>query len=255
MRDLLSLKNAYAGRRIFVIGNGPSLRRTPLDLLRGEHAIAMNRIAMLYDRTFWRPTFFVCTTTNVRRPAWKRDILRTIDLNVSTFAWDQLRDDIGDRPNLHWLHCTHGNEITAAAPDDWWSDDITQRVCKFGTSMLPAMQIAFYLGFTEIYVLGADLGFQRTTAQRLLDRLGLERLADRLDRNHFTPTYDTPGLDADRLEINMLAAHRLIAAAAKRRNVRVYNATLGGRLELYPRVDLRSVLGAEIPESLPCPAT
>ncbi|MGH7214847.1 MAG: hypothetical protein ACREIT_08790, partial [Tepidisphaeraceae bacterium] len=65
--------NRHCGRRAFLVGNGPSLIRTPLDLLAGEYTFAMNRIALIYEKTIWRPSFFVCTTTNITRETWKRD--------------------------------------------------------------------------------------------------------------------------------------------------------------------------------------
>ncbi len=56
--QLLSLKNKYKGERIFLIGNGPSLNKTPLELLEDEYTFGVNRIYLLFDRINWRPTFY-----------------------------------------------------------------------------------------------------------------------------------------------------------------------------------------------------
>jgi hypothetical protein len=255
MTSLLSLKGQYVGKRVFVVGNGPSLSKTPLDRLQGEYSIAMNRISLVYSRTKWRPDFFVCTTANIKNPDWRHDIMRTIDSSITTFAWDQLEEYIGERDNVYYLHCTNGEEITDSPPLDWWSDDISERVSKYGTSMLVALQVVFYLGFAEIYVIGADLGFTDTFMQRLFSNRRVRRvlklvglsekerqdLIHRFDRNHFSPGYGTPGLSSKMLNRNMTAAHRLTKSIAEQRGVKIFNATLGGKLEVYPRVDFFEV--------------
>ena len=84
-----SFKNKYKGKRVFMIGNGPSLNKTPLDTLHSEYSFAMNRISLLYDNVRWRPSFFVCTTLNIEREEWRRDIVKTISLGIPCFIWDK----------------------------------------------------------------------------------------------------------------------------------------------------------------------
>lgn len=238
MDNLSGLKNRYSGRRIFVIGNGPSLNRTPLNMLTDEYTIAMNRISLLYDKTNWRPTFFVCTTTNIRYPEWHRDIMRTINSGVVTFAGDKLKEYIGDHKNVHYLNCTHGEQIIDSPLLEWWSDDISKRVCKYATSMLVAFQVAFYLGFKELYIVGADLAFSESLLKTFLCHLRLGRLTHFWgDKNHFSSKYGTPGCTSKVLNRNMLAAHNLVKGVAQKHGVKIFNATLGGRLEVYPRVN------------------
>ncbi|MFC1997369.1 hypothetical protein ACFLXI_07165 [Chloroflexota bacterium] len=251
-----SFHNKFSNERVFVIGNGPSLRKTPLDLLVNEYSIAMNRISLLYSSTRWRPSFFVCTTSNIKKPDWRRDILKTIDLGVDTFVWEKLKNFVGERENVNYLNCSHGREVSDDPPLDWWSYDISKRVCKFGTSMLVALQIVVYLGFNEIYILGADLGYIKTFPQKLLthkqvkrllevvgiDQQKRDRLYQRLDKNHFDSKYGTPGFPPHVLNRNMIGAHKLAKTASERIGVKINNATLGGNLDVYPRANLFHVL-------------
>jgi len=209
----------------------------------------MNRISLLFDRVRWRPSFFVCTTTNIERPDWRRDIVRTVELGIPTFIWDRLLDNVSPCDNLVPIHCTHGSEVTHLASDEWWSYDVAERVCKFGTSMLPALQIAVYMGFNPIYLVGCDLGFRQrprgfwgTILGRAVRRI-LWPSKQLSDPNHFDGSYGTPGLSADRLNINMRAAHDLVLRSTRRIGVEVANATLGGELDIYPRASLSEVLG------------
>ena len=55
------LQNKYLGQRVFLIGNGPSLNKTPLYLLRDEYTMCFNRFSLLVERINWSPTFFTTT--------------------------------------------------------------------------------------------------------------------------------------------------------------------------------------------------
>ncbi|MDY6906219.1 MAG: 6-hydroxymethylpterin diphosphokinase MptE-like protein [Thermodesulfobacteriota bacterium] len=243
--DIRAFKNRFKGNRAFILGNGPSLARTPLSLLKNEYTFAMNRISLIFDQTDWRPDFFSCTTLNIADPDWRRDIQTTINTGIPCFIWDKLAAYVNAGPNLYFINCTHGEQVVANAPADWWSDDISNSVCKFGTSLLPAVQITAYMGFDPIYLLGCDLGFQNEVDQNgnvIPDARGGN------DPNHFHPGYSTPGISASKafdvnaLNRNMMAAHHLIKTVCDKNNIRIYNATLGGSLEVYPRVAIDDIL-------------
>ena len=52
------LKNKYDGKRAFLIGNGPSLNRTPLHLLKNEYTFCVNRFNLMFDRIGWLPEMY-----------------------------------------------------------------------------------------------------------------------------------------------------------------------------------------------------
>src|SRR3954463_6832742 len=57
-RRLARLRGREQGKRIFILGNGPSLNRTDVDKLVGEVSIASNAIFLLFDRKRYRPTYY-----------------------------------------------------------------------------------------------------------------------------------------------------------------------------------------------------
>lgn len=238
MNKISDYKNKYLGKRCFVVGNGPSIKKTNLDNLVGEYSFAMNRISMIYKRTKWRPTFFVCTTTNIKREGWQKDILNTIRMeNTTSFVWRDLKEHTQSFKNINYISCSHGREVTNSPELSWWSNDISKRVCKFGTSMLVCLQIATYMGFNPIYIIGADLGFKKEPfISRFIKILTKNKVQLTIDQNHFDKKYGTPGLLPHDLNSNMLAAHKLCRRSTRRIGVDVLNATCGGELEVYPRV-------------------
>jgi hypothetical protein len=242
---LSALKNKYKGNRAFLVGNGPSLNNTPLDMIKDDYSFAMNRISLIYEKVKWRPSFFICTTNNIYRKSWQKDIFKSIDLGITSFVWDKFKDLVGERENVYYLNCTDGEHITGKPNDEWWSDDISKRVSKFGTSMLVALQIASYMGFNPLYLIGCDLGYvkpKRNLLQKITAKFAKKYEPFSNDPNHFDPNYGTPGASADNLALNMNAAHRLALSNTKRLGIKIANATVGGSLEVYPRVDIHSII-------------
>ncbi len=54
---LRALRGRYTGRRCFILGNGPSLRRTDVRLVRDEVTIGSNGIFLLFPEVGFRTTF------------------------------------------------------------------------------------------------------------------------------------------------------------------------------------------------------
>lgn len=56
--DWKTLKNQFAGKRVFLIGNGPSLNKTPLYLLKNEYKMCFNRFYLMLERLNWKIDFY-----------------------------------------------------------------------------------------------------------------------------------------------------------------------------------------------------
>ena len=56
---LKNLKGKYSGQRCFIMGNGPSLNKTRLELLADEAVWGFNKIYLLFDKIEWKPKFYV----------------------------------------------------------------------------------------------------------------------------------------------------------------------------------------------------
>ena len=49
----------HNGERCFIVANGPSLLKTNLDLLANEITFGLNRIYLNFDKSSFRPTYYV----------------------------------------------------------------------------------------------------------------------------------------------------------------------------------------------------
>lgn len=96
--------------------------------------------------------------------------------------------------------------------------------CDHGTSLNVAIQLAVKKGFKVVYLLGCDMGYQDTGT------------------SHFYRDNPKSRLAAEQVNANILHAHSVIKKECKERGVEIYNATIGGELETYERVDLCQLL-------------
>jgi hypothetical protein len=233
--NVKDLQGKHTGERAFVIGNGPSLSPAALDKLTGEITIAVNRIAKIFPATKWRPTYYVGITTAVNDNRHKGDILEAIHSARSAVCWDayQTIEQVNKLDKVAFVKCSHiDHHSVEAARDDWWSDDISKRLDKFGVSIFSALQVAAYMGFSEIYLLGCDGNYRKPENGK--------------DLSHFDKAYRTfdvlPNYDYDELNRALLRAHEIAENASKRLGFKIYNCSPDSAITAHDKVSLESVL-------------
>jgi hypothetical protein len=225
--------------RIWLIGNGPSLLHTPLNLLKDEHCMALNKIARIFEVTEWRPTHYVKVDfSEFTGDDWRDEVWPVVACGAKMLLWDAFRDGAGERgivaggdlPNTTWVQRCKKHHYYAVgdekAPISWHLPDL----CTAINSMSIMAQWAVLLGYDEIYLVGCDLGYTNG------------------DNDHFFAGYyhSVDSSYADRNNRSALGAHKIIKRSCP---IPVYNATVGGLLEVYPRVNLEDVINGTQKES------
>ena len=189
-KRLKALYNKYRGKRIFVIGNGPSLNKTQLNLLANEYTFGVNRIYLLYDKITWKPTFYTIIDRRVIA-----DIAKEVNgLTGSTFFFDEkFRGLLREGEDVYYFGSTlKGTSIE----DQYFSYNALKGVRHSNTVVGYAIQIAYYMGFDPIYLIGCDLGYKVNNSVKqegddkfnIGVKFNLESTKDD-DPNHFDPTY------------------------------------------------------------------
>lgn len=292
-------KNIHNGRRLFILGNGPSLEYTPLDSLTDEYTLAMNKIDKVFSETDWRPTYYLNIITNAEFSRLER----IQNLGISCFfrkgSHSAMEQRYSNTDNIEFLDITelYASDVhvdIAARQDDIsrvWSDDITEGVYRQHSSIYAAAQIAHYMGFDELYFLGCDLypifkpfpymifesgsdpqeytyspkkqksrlDFLRTggkPCRSLINAVSYKLLRSPRIIHSLYELYDVFGLTQDthvggnhhdwmyKVGENEKEkrVHRAIKIMGEKKGFNTYNATLGGRLEVYKRVDLSEAI-------------
>lgn len=232
---LAGIKGIHAGRRGFVIGNGPSLRMEDLDRLKGEICIASNKIHMAFPSTEWRPSYY----TVVDDLTWKELEPRIHTFASHVFIPSYLPQRLGSEVDIR----TFRSLPNPSDLEEWtvlpFSADAGVGIHGGYTVTYVNLQLAVHLGLTDIYLIGCDHFYQGA--------LGIEGKGgvDPGDvQNHFVPGYSKPGEKMNPALISrMTVSYRCARTYADQHGIRIYNATRGGHLEVFPRVDLDQVLG------------
>lgn len=239
---LYSLHNRFAGERVFIMGNGPSLNQTPLDKLESEFVFGLNRISLLFERVSWRPTFF--TAFDVRVVPDNKEEFAALDVPYKFFS-ARYKTMLGEQDNHFWHHTKGFYEgfESAFAPTVPFSG-----FGGGGTIGVIAIELAFFLGFREIYLIGTDVSYtvpesvKQTGDDVFGDGVKLQLESTEDDPNHFDPSYFGKGKKWHNPNVReMKIGFGRAAAYVERAGGRLLNATVGGELEQVPRVDFDSL--------------
>lgn len=228
------------------MGNGPSLNEMDLERFAGETVWGSNRCYLLFDRISWRPSCFVSVDRRVL-PDIADDVQRVIaDLPDTRFFFPYLfrrRNVIAPASNVFWY--PERDIQPRCGPDGAFSLDATKGVFASYTVTVAALQLAVHMGYNPIYLIGCDTSYSVPSSVRA-DRDDPDRLTSTADddANHFAPDYFGAGRKwhephVERMIWQYTQAKEVCDAAG----VTVYNATVGGQLEVFPRVDYESVSG------------
>lgn len=220
------LKDIHLNKRCFIIGNGPSLTSQDLDKLKSEITFAFNRIYYMFSKTEWRPTYY-CSEDD-KTVIKSRKEIANLKLQHNFFPINFPRDY-----NIHFANAIYyifkfGNK----QKEPKFSEDIVKGIFWGNTVAYSAIQLAVYMGVKEIYLLGVDHNFSK-----MLNDKG-ELIIDKTAKDYFTEQYNS---DKEDLYIpNVEVSTRAFKAAKKYadiNNIKIYNATRGGKLEVFERVD------------------
>ncbi len=223
-----SVKGIHKGERCFIIGNGPSLRVEDLEKLTDEVTFATNRIFLLFDKTAWRPTYFCASDPQIidsslegiKKLSCKKKFIGLVGRN----HYEKIKDAV-------FLYLKQADNF----PDlPGFSDDISSKVYCAATVTYMCFQVAAYMGFSEIYLLGMDNNW---SVYRKADGtiVRQKNVAD-----HFDEKYAPPLISPAQGEKSILA-YESARKYAQEHGIKICNATRGGKLEVFERVDFDSL--------------
>jgi len=219
--EIEKFKNIHANEKCFIVATGPSLRMEDLEVLKNNNipCFSMNHVYKAFEKTNWRPKYYVVVDYWMLN---NHDEICNID---AEYAF------LGDSNKEFWNHDFRKNHFrmheiyeTYDETKPKFSEDIARK-CYLGyTVTYTCMQLAAYMGFKEIYLLGVDFSYG--------------------DQKSNT-TYGHFFAEKKLLALGFVDQVRLAYQAAKEytdaHGIKIYNATRGGKLEIFERVDFDSL--------------
>lgn len=230
LKESLSFQNAHDNARCFIIGNGPSLTIDDLERINKNNDItfAANRIFKMFPETSWRPTYYgVCDTTLFKK---SEDDINKVE-SVKFLPLDLY--EIAREKNKYHVFSRFPFTFFNRSPR--FSGRINRRFGEGGTITYHLIQLAVSMGFKEIYLLGIDFSFSfgiGTDGKYFEDKT--------VTKDHFGADKSTIDVMPN-LYLN-LCAYKKAKAYADKHGIKIYNATRGGKLEVFERISIDSVL-------------
>ncbi len=175
IESISRLKGSCRGRPLLVVGNGPSLNRTPLDAFAAVSSIGMNKIDLLFERTTWRPDLIVCVNNLVVKQHARQFATSAIPVFLSWKARHFMPSLCGRKSSSFCRSIQTSSRWIS--PRRGWGSTVTYT----------ALQFAYFMEADPILIVGVDHSFKADgPAHDIARRAGP-------DVNHFDPNYFKAG--------------------------------------------------------------
>ncbi len=222
------LKGRYRGCRCFIIGNGPSLKKTDLTILDKEYTFGLNRIYLLSEETGFRPSFLV----SVNRVLLEQFGKEIAALPMPKFMSWQARKWVDLQDGDLFVRDSGFHPLKPLGFSKWpWL-----KVWEGATVTYVAMQLAYYLGFDEVILIGVDHSFATKGTPHK------EIVSESEDPNHFHPEYFGKGVRWQLPDLETSErAYSLAKATFEKDGRRIIDATIDGKLQVFDKIDYNSL--------------
>ncbi|MFC1930556.1 6-hydroxymethylpterin diphosphokinase MptE-like protein [Chloroflexota bacterium] len=243
---LSKFKNIHQGKRCFIIGNGPSIRKQDLTKLNNEITFVVNWFVLHEQYPQISPTYycistagyFRMTTAELRETNNKlHRLLLEKTKNATKFFNRRVQKYVESASlfpghEVYYLNHAYFMDVHRRG----MSRDITRSVNHGNTVIIDfCLHLALYMGFSEIYLLGCDCDIQFQSSGS--------------SDSHFHPENPVWGVfkkieTADDAQKhgnfwynNVVRDYSIVKKTFEQRGSKVYNAGYGGKLEVFERVN------------------
>ena len=227
-----AMKDCHKGERCFIVATGPSLKVEDLERLRGETTIGVNSLFRAFGQTSWRPTYYALCDKRV----YEQYLQTGERLDFDAFATEKafladtfdisLSDTNNESPKLVRVPFSYLNHMTTAvhtvkkySVDPVWGLYNAQTVTNF------AINLAHYMGFSEIYLLGVDFNYTANA-------------------HHFDGSiceYMLNEVIEQRVLEETLECYEMVQRETERAGIKVMNASCGTALKVFPIVNFNEL--------------
>lgn len=230
---LKKLRNSFEGRACAIVGNGPSLAAKDLERIKNSYSFGVNKIYDIYPYTSWRPTFYAIQDYKLMKILLSELDHATKD-SLYRFFNARILNELGysalDGSQDYYFKLENEWNKDAKITEPSFSEDFSELAYEGYTVTYTMIQLAVYLGFTSIYLLGIDHNYSFPPSQEGI-------LSETTEDNYFTGYKPVKNviLNAPRLERSEMAYQKAFRYCNEH-GIKIFNATRGGNLEVFPRI-------------------
>lgn len=236
----MELRGICHGKTCFVIGNGPSLCAKDLNVLKEKQidTFGVNQIFKIFSQTDWRPDYYVVADYFAVKnfEEYNRYINGKKFINV-----EYAKIVPGFHTDNAYYFMENYNMLLLSHLAKPSVSEYIYDLSSGGTTLFTALQLAFYLGYSKIYLLGVDNSFpyEKSYDGELL-------VQNQMVKSHFVEDYlpknSHSGLFDAQFSYQTNEAYKSALKYAEEHGVVLRNATRGGRLDVIERVNFDTLM-------------
>ena len=222
---LKKFKDIHKGEDCFIIGNGPSLNKMDLTKLNDYYTFGLNKIYYIFDRVGLNLSYYISVNKLVIEQSANEFDKISCPKFLAVEGNSEIEETIANCYPIHTVGGVNG-----------FQENITFPIIEGGTVTAVALQIAYYMGFKQIFLIGVDHNFAvKGTPNE-------EQTLSGNDESHFDPRYfagqkwNLPDLEAS--ETSYMLAKYIFNADERK----IFDATVDGKLTVYPKISFDQAL-------------
>jgi hypothetical protein len=239
-KKFAALKDVHKGERCFIIGNGPSLNNLDLTHLKNEYTFGVNAIYLNYEKMQFHPTYYVVEDNLVAED--RKDEINAYDEPKVKFFGNYFRNTLKADDKTIFINLLRNYSDVKNFP--YFSDNAVRKLGVGGSVTYVCLQLAYHMGFEKVYMIGFDHNYKIPNSVLISNRrgTGFDITSTEDDVNHFSKEYFGKGYrwhdpNVERMEVGFRKANEFYNLSGRK----VYNATLGGKLEAFDRINYSSL--------------
>jgi hypothetical protein len=214
---ILSYRDKHKGETLYLLANGPSINKTDLSKLKGKRVMCMNRFYIKFPDLNFTPDYLVC---------------------IEETVLDQFAEDFDKLTIPAFVNWRSRNKINktlylkeAFNLNVFFQTDMTKGANAGGTVTYVCLQLAYYMGFTKVVILGMDHSFKEKGIGAKAEIRKYEK-----DESHFDPNYFPKGMKWILPDLVKSEYAYAIANEFYKKNGRqIVDATIGGKCEIFDK--------------------
>jgi hypothetical protein len=243
--------NRHEGKRCFILATGSSIENQDLTLLKDEICIGLNEFFLHSDYHTIRPAYLVFSGFGLhpkipaeKRIPWYKNYeectrgVSSLFLNISDFELIR-ENDLMTSCDVRYLKY----ECALSSLSDLGLNP-TKRIYSSASVSIMALQIALIMGFKDIVL----VGFDHDWLLRMFDDKPTHfyKHEKSIIYKGISEVKGISVISELKSLTNLFESYYYLKNFADKKQVCIYNATAGGILDVFPRVDLDSLLSKTV---------
>lgn len=221
------LRNKYIGERVYILANGPSLNNFDLNMIHGHKVITMNHFELHPQKDKFKIVAH-CVGEPYSSRTWENPIPILNGVKAETYWFNADTVEFFSKHESYDIryYCS-GLRASALMLS---GDDLTGVALQYQSTAQMAINVALFLGFKDIYLLGFDHDWLVTRGYSphfYEERDGV----DKADLSKFSY------IDMIRISLNLFEIYLKLRQIAKKRDARIWNLSKPSYLDVFPTLE------------------